>query len=96
MYVTPLAPGRAVVLAQPLDRVDDLLRRLRKVLFAVVTAGVAVVFGVGWAVARSALAPVRLALRRSLASQRQLVADASHELRTPLTSLPGQRRLPAQ
>jgi two-component system sensor histidine kinase MprB len=117
MYVAPLAPGRAVVLAQPLDRVDDLLRRLRKVLLAVVTAGVAV--------ARSALAPVRrlrlaardvatsgdpdrtvpvegsdelsdlaasfnemlVALRRSLASQRQLVADASHELRTPLTSL---------
>jgi two-component system sensor histidine kinase MprB len=28
-----------------------------------------------------------VALRRSLAAQRQLVADASHELRTPLTSL---------
>jgi two-component system sensor histidine kinase MprB len=59
MYVAPLAPGRAVVLAQPLDRVDDLLRRLRQVLLVVVTAGVAVALGVGWAVARSALAPVR-------------------------------------
>lgn len=125
MYVAPMSPGRAVVLAQPLDRVDDLLRRLRRVLLAVVTAGVAVALGVGWAVARSALAPVRrlrlaardvatsgdpdrtvpvegsdelsdlaasfnemlVALRRSLAAQRQLVADASHELRTPLTSL---------
>jgi two-component system sensor histidine kinase MprB len=125
MYVAPLAPGRAVALAQPVDRVDDLLRRLRRVLLAVVTAGVAVALGVGWAVARSALAPVRrlrlaardvatsgdperlvpvdggdelaelaaafnemlIALRRSLAAQRQLVADASHELRTPLTSL---------
>jgi two-component system sensor histidine kinase MprB len=125
MYVAPLPPGRAVVLAQPLDRVDDLLRRLREVLLAVVTVGVAVAVGAGWVVARSALAPVRrlrlaardvatsgdperlvpveggdeladlaasfnemlVALRRSLAAQRQLVADASHELRTPLTSL---------
>jgi two-component system sensor histidine kinase MprB len=125
MYVAPLSPGRAVVLAEPLDRVDDLLRRLRQVLLAVVTGGVAVAIGVGSLVARSALAPVRrlrvaarevatsgdpdrivpveggdeladlatsfnemlVALRRSLAAQRQLVADASHELRTPLTSL---------
>lgn len=125
MYVAPLSPGRAIVLAQPLDRVDDLLLRLRKVLLSVVMAGIAVAFVVGWAVARSALAPVRrlrlaarevavsgdperlvpveggdeladlaasfnemlIALRRSLAAQRQLVADASHELRTPLTSL---------
>jgi two-component system sensor histidine kinase MprB len=125
MYVAPLGPGRAVALAQPLDRVDDLLRRLREVLLVVVTAGVALTLAVGWAVARSALAPVRrlrlaardvatsgdpdrlvpveggdeladlaasfnemlVALRRSLAAQRQLVADASHELRTPLTSL---------
>ncbi len=125
MYVARLAPGRAVVLAQSLDRVDDLLRRLRQVLLLVVATGVAVALGIGWAVARSALAPVRRlrlaarevatsgdperlvpveggdeladlaasfnemlsALRRSLAAQRQLVADASHELRTPLTSL---------
>jgi two-component system sensor histidine kinase MprB len=125
MYVAPLPGARAVALAQPLDRVDDLLRRLRQVLLAVVTVGVAVALGAGWAVARSALAPVRrlrvaarevatsgdpervvpveggdeladlaasfnemlTALRRSLAAQRQLVADASHELRTPLTSL---------
>jgi two-component system sensor histidine kinase MprB len=125
MYVSPLPGGRAVALAQPLDRVDDLLRRLRQVLLVVVTAGIGVALGVGWAVARSALAPVRrlrlaarevatsgdpdrvvpveggdeladlaasfndmlTALRRSLAAQRQLVADASHELRTPLTSL---------
>jgi len=125
MYAAPLAPGTAVVVAQPLDRVDDLLRRLRQVLLTVVTAGIAVALAVGWAVARSALAPVRrlqlaarrvatsgdpdrlvvveggdeladlaasfnemlVALRNSLAAQRQLVADASHELRTPLTSL---------
>lgn len=125
MYVAPLSAGRAVVLAQPLDRVDELLRRLRQVLLSVVTAGIVVALAVGWAVARSALAPVRrlrlvarevatsgdpdrvvpvegndeladlavsfnemlVALRRSLAAQRQLVADASHELRTPLTSL---------
>ena len=125
MFVAPLPPGRAIVLAEPLDRVDDLLRRLREVLLVVVAAGVAVALAVGWVVARSALAPVRrlrvaarevaasgdperlvpvegadeladlaasfnemlLALRRSLAAQRQLVADASHELRTPLTSL---------
>jgi len=125
MYVSPLGAGRAVVLAQPLDRVDDLLRRLRQVLLAVVAGGVGVALAVGWVVARSALRPVRrlrlaarevatsgdperlvpveggdeladlaasfnemlVALRRSLAAQRQLVADASHELRTPLTSL---------
>ena len=125
MYVSPVAGARAVELAQPLDRVDDLLRRLRQVLLVVVAAGVAVALAVGWLVARSALAPVRrlrvaarevatsgdpervvpveggdeladlassfndmlLVLRRSLAAQRQLVADASHELRTPLTAL---------
>ncbi|HEX3622246.1 MAG TPA: HAMP domain-containing sensor histidine kinase [Acidimicrobiales bacterium] len=125
IYVARLSPDHAVVLAQPLDRVDDLLRRLRQVLIVVVAGGVAVALAVGWVVARSALAPVRrlrvaarevatsgdpervvpvegndeladlaasfnemlVALRRSLAAQRQLVADASHELRTPLTSL---------
>jgi two-component system sensor histidine kinase MprB len=125
MYVAPLPSGRAVVLAKPLDRVDDLLRRLRQVLLVVIPVAVAVALAVGSVVARSALAPVRrlrvaarevarsgdpellvpveggdeladlaasfnemlVALRRSLAAQRQLVADASHELRTPLTSL---------
>jgi two-component system sensor histidine kinase MprB len=59
VYVSPIGSGRAVELAQPLDRVDDLLQRLRSVLVFVTTIGVVAAFGAGWAVARSALLPVR-------------------------------------
>jgi two-component system sensor histidine kinase MprB len=125
VYAAPAGGGRAVELAQPLDRVDDLLSRLRRELIVVVSAGVLLAVAIGWALARAALRPLQrlqaaahevattgaadrfvpveggdeladvavsfndmlAALRRSLAAQRQLVADASHELRTPLTSL---------
>src|SRR5205085_3853342 len=125
VYAAPAGDGRAVELAQPLDRVDDLLSRLRRELIVVVSAGVLLAVAIGWALARAALRPLQRlqaaahevattgaadrfvpveggdeladvavsfndmlgVLRRSLAAQRQLVADASHELRTPLTSL---------
>ncbi len=125
LYVTSAGADRAIVLAQPLDGVDDLLARLQRVLVLVIGAGVLLAALASWFVARTALGPVRrlqeaarevattveanrfvpieggheladlaasfndmlVALRRSLAAQSQLVADASHELRTPLTSL---------
>ena len=125
VLVAPAPNGRAVELALPLDRVDSLLSRLRRVLIVVATIGVLLAVAAGWALARAALRPLHrlqaaahevagtgatdryvpveggdeladmavsfndmlAALRRSLAAQRQLVADASHELRTPLTSL---------
>lgn len=59
VYVSPIGSGRAVELAQPLDRVDDLLQRLRSVLVFVTAIGVVAAVGAGWAVARSALLPVR-------------------------------------
>ena len=75
MYVAPVGGSRAIALAQPLDRVDDLLRRLRGVLLGVTAAGVVVAFGVGWAVARSALAP----LRRLHQAARQVTASRDPE-----------------
>ena len=125
LFVAPAGPGRAIEVAQPLDRVDDLLRRLKRVLLLVTCAGIAMAMLASSFVARAALGPLRrlqeaargvatsgdadrfvpveggdelaelaasfndmlVALRRSLAAQSQLVADASHELRTPLTSL---------
>ena len=59
LYTAPLGPGRAVELAQPLDRVDDLLRRLRRSLVLVTLVGAAVALAAGRAVAASVLRPIR-------------------------------------
>lgn len=58
LFVASAGNGRAVELAQPLDRVDDLLSRLRRVLVVVVTVGVLAALAVGWALARAALRPL--------------------------------------
>jgi len=73
VLVGPLAPGRAVELAAPLDRVDQLLHRLLVVLMIVTAAGVIVAGVAGRLVAQAALGPV-LRLRgaaRGVASARR-------------------------
>jgi len=79
VLIGPLAPGRAVELAAPLDRVDQLLHRLLVVLMIVTAAGVIVAGVAGRLVAQAALGPV---LRLRGAARR--VASA----RTPGTRVP--------
>ena len=52
-------PGEAMVLAQPLDPTQDILRRLAVVLFVISGAGVVVAAVAGTAVARGGLRPVQ-------------------------------------
>jgi two-component system sensor histidine kinase MprB len=54
----PSGPGEAMVLAQPLEPTQQILRRLALVLFGVGGAGVLVAAGAGTAVARGSLRPV--------------------------------------
>jgi len=53
------APGIAMLLARPLDEVDGTLRRLLRILAAVVAGGAGLGIALGAVVARSALGPVR-------------------------------------
>ncbi len=55
----PYAPGYAVQVARPLTEVDHALRRIRIFLLLITAGGVAVAAGLGLAVSRAALAPVR-------------------------------------
>jgi two-component system sensor histidine kinase MprB len=73
VLVAPLGPGRAVELAAPLDRADQLLHRLLVVLMIVTGAGVVVAGVAGGVVAQAALGPVlRLrAAARGVASARR-------------------------
>lgn len=59
MLVVPFADGRAAQLALPLDRVDDVLRRLAVVLLVMIVAGVAIAVIAGRFVASAALRPVQ-------------------------------------
>jgi two-component system, OmpR family, sensor histidine kinase MprB len=59
VFTTQIAPGFAVRLPRALEETDDTLARLRWILFAVGLVGVGVAVGLGLAVARTALAPVR-------------------------------------
>jgi two-component system sensor histidine kinase MprB len=127
VLTTPLG-GRdrlALQVAVPLNVTSREVGTVGTVLAVLSGIGIVIAAGLGWAVARTGLAPVarlaavaervsatgdpdqrvqvgrgdelgRLAmsfnrmlaaLRRSLATQRQLISDASHELRTPLASL---------
>ncbi len=54
----PSGPGEAMVLAQPLEPTQNILRRLAVVLFVIGGAGVVVAAGAGTAVARGSLRPV--------------------------------------
>ena len=52
-------PGAAVEIARPLTEVDSALGRIRWLLLAIATTGIAVAAALGLLVARTALAPVR-------------------------------------
>ncbi len=80
VLIGPLGPGRAVELAAPLDRVDQLLHRLLVVLMVVTTVGVVVAGVAGRIVAQAALGPV-LRLR---AAVRQVTAGGGEGTRVPV------------
>ena len=72
------APGLAILLARPLDEVDGTLRRLLRILAAVVAGGAGLGIALGAVVARSALSPVRRFTERT----EELIddPDPSHRL----------------
>ena len=55
----PSQPGFAVMVARPLDETDRALSRIKALLFFIAAGGVLVAAGLGLAVSRTALAPVR-------------------------------------
>ena len=59
MLAFPYAPGFAVQIARPLTEVDHSLSRIRKLLILIAGTGIAIAAGLGLAVSRAALAPVR-------------------------------------
>ena len=71
-------PGVALLMARPLDEVDGVLRRLLRILAAVVAAGAGLGIALGAVVARSALSPVRRFTERTEALTHD--PDPSHRL----------------
>jgi two-component system, OmpR family, sensor histidine kinase MprB len=59
MITFPYQPGYAVQIARPLDETDRALSRIKYLLFFIAAGGVLVAAGLGLAVSRTALAPVR-------------------------------------
>jgi two-component system sensor histidine kinase MprB len=59
ILTAPLAQGYAIQVARPLTEVDSALARIRALLLLIAAAGIAVAAGLGLAVSRAALAPVR-------------------------------------
>jgi len=55
----PSQPGFAVMVARPLDETDRALSRIKALLFFIAAGGILVAGGLGLAVSRAALAPVR-------------------------------------
>jgi two-component system, OmpR family, sensor histidine kinase MprB len=55
----PYLPGGALQVARPLTETDDSLAQIRLLLFLICAGGIAVAAGLGLAVSRAALAPVR-------------------------------------
>jgi two-component system sensor histidine kinase MprB len=117
------AGGYAIEVALPLTSVDAVSHQMLLSDGILAAIGILLAGGLGWLIARSALNPIDVflrrtegleltepdrlvergprelrrlavsfnrtleALRRSILSQRNLVADASHELRTPMAAL---------
>ena len=71
-------PGVALLIARPLDEVDGVLRRLLRILAAVVAGGAGLGIALGAVVARSALGPVRRFTERTEALTHD--PDPSHRL----------------
>ncbi|HEX2049895.1 MAG TPA: HAMP domain-containing sensor histidine kinase [Actinomycetota bacterium] len=59
VYTAQLEPGVALQVVRPVEELDDVLARLRWILVVIAACGVALAAGLGWVVARAALAPVR-------------------------------------
>ncbi len=59
MLTVPIEPGVAFQIARNLAETDDLLNSIKWILFAIGGSGVVIAVGLGWLVARAALAPVR-------------------------------------
>jgi two-component system sensor histidine kinase MprB len=71
-------PGVALLMARPLEEVDDVLQRLLRILAAVVAGGAGLGIALGAVVARSALGPVRRFTERTEALTHD--PDPSHRL----------------
>ncbi len=71
-------PGVALLMARPLDEVDGVLRRMLRILAAVVAGGAGLGIALGAVVARSALGPVRRFTERTEALTHD--PDPSHRL----------------
>ena len=78
VLVAPAQEGVALQIARPLDEVDGVLRRLLRILAAVVAGGAGLGIALGAVVARSALAPVRRFTERTEALIDD--PDTSHRL----------------
>ena len=59
MLTVPIQPGVAFQIARNLAETDDVLNSIKWILFAIGGSGVVIAVGLGWLVARAALAPVR-------------------------------------
>jgi two-component system, OmpR family, sensor histidine kinase MprB len=59
ILTAPYAPGYSLQIARPLTEVDTALDRIRALLLLIAAGGIAVAAGLGLAVSRAALAPVR-------------------------------------
>ena len=77
-------PGVALLMARPLDEVDGVLRRLLRILAAVVAGGAGLGIALGAVVARSALGPVRRFTERTEALTHD--PDPTHRLDAPATT----------
>ena len=79
--------SRVVEVALPLTEVDSALHGLVVNYLVLIGIGVLLAAGAGLLIARTAVAPVIHAIRKTELARRSLVADASHELRTPMAAL---------
>ena len=79
--------SRVVEVALPLTEVDSALHGLVVNYLVLIGIGVLLAAGAGLLIARTAVAPVIHAIRKTELARRSLVADASHELRTPMSAL---------
>jgi two-component system, OmpR family, sensor histidine kinase MprB len=59
LLTVPFSPGIALQVARPLTEMDDVLDRLGLIILLVALGGVAIAAGLGLAVSRASLAPVR-------------------------------------
>ena len=83
VVAVPFVEGSWVLIAHPLQQVEDAVATLRTGLLISVPCLAALLGLVLWIVVGRTLQPVRVAMER----EERLVADVSHELRTPLAGV---------